>query len=165
MKKALDDGIKQVRARAWVCVRGAGSRSGAPSPVNAWSTPALRSPAPLPFPSPSSPAPLTAHPAPTPPHPTPPPPHPTPLPLPPHPAQVVIIAAGFDTRAYRLARPGVQFYEVDLPHASEKKRELVETLLPAEEVRGPGRGRRAAASLALRLGPRPRLTLAARPRC
>jgi hypothetical protein len=38
----------------------------------------------------------------------------------PHPyprRQVVIIAAGYDTRAYRLARPGVKFYEIDLPHA------------------------------------------------
>ena len=30
---------------------------------------------------------------------------------------MVVVAAGFDTRAYRLARPGVKFYEVDLPHA------------------------------------------------
>jgi O-methyltransferase involved in polyketide biosynthesis len=55
---------------------------------------------------------------------------------------VVIIAAGFDTRAYRLGRPGVAFYEVDLPHASDKKRELVETLLPADQVGGAGRAGR-----------------------
>lgn len=47
--------------------------------------------------------------------------------------QVVIIAAGYDTRAYRLAAPGVRFYEVDMPHASEKKQELVRELLPAKE--------------------------------
>ncbi|GBF98146.1 K(+) efflux antiporter chloroplastic-like [Raphidocelis subcapitata] len=50
---------------------------------------------------------------------------------------VVIIAAGFDTRAYRLGRPGVKFYEVDLPHASQKKRELVEKLLPADKYPRP----------------------------
>lgn len=38
--------------------------------------------------------------------------------------QVVILAAGFDTRAYRLAQPGVHFIEVDLPSASERKRAL-----------------------------------------
>lgn len=43
--------------------------------------------------------------------------------------QIVILAAGFDTRAYRLHRPGVKFYEVDLPHASAKKQDLVETVL------------------------------------
>ncbi|GBF98456.1 S-adenosyl-L-methionine-dependent methyltransferase [Raphidocelis subcapitata] len=51
--------------------------------------------------------------------------------------QVVIIAAGYDTRAYRLGRPGVKFYEVDLPHASEKKRELVEKLFPADKYPRP----------------------------
>ena len=66
----------------------------------------------------------------------PPPTNPNPLPRRPAPPQkkVVIIAAGFDTRAYRLGRPGVKFFEVDLPHASEKKRELVERLLPADKV-------------------------------
>lgn len=55
------------------------------------------------------------------------------LPLPPlH--QVVIIAAGFDTRAYRLSRPGVKFFEIDLPSASQKKIELVKELLPSSEV-------------------------------
>src|SRR4051794_17738665 len=29
--------------------------------------------------------------------------------------QVVIVGAGFDTRAYRLQQPGVQFFEVDHP--------------------------------------------------
>ena len=50
--------------------------------------------------------------------------------------QVVIVAAGFDTRAYRLGRgrAGVKFFEVDLPHASAKKRALVEKLFPADEV-------------------------------
>jgi O-methyltransferase involved in polyketide biosynthesis len=49
--------------------------------------------------------------------------------------QVVVIAAGYDTRAYRLARPGVKFYEIDLPHASRNKQELVRELLPADKVR------------------------------
>ena len=49
--------------------------------------------------------------------------------------QVVIIAAGYDTRAYRLHRPGVRFFEVDLPHASSLKQKLVADLLPSEEVR------------------------------
>jgi O-methyltransferase involved in polyketide biosynthesis len=49
--------------------------------------------------------------------------------------QVVVIAAGYDTRAYRLARPGVKFYEIDLPHASKNKQELVRELLPADKVR------------------------------
>jgi methyltransferase (TIGR00027 family) len=48
--------------------------------------------------------------------------------------QVVIIAAGYDTRAYRLSRPGVRFYEIDLPHASKHKQDLVRELLPASEV-------------------------------
>jgi O-methyltransferase involved in polyketide biosynthesis len=47
---------------------------------------------------------------------------------------VVIIAAGYDTRAYRLGKPGVKFYEIDLPHASEKKQELVKKHMPAEKV-------------------------------
>ena len=38
--------------------------------------------------------------------------------------QVVILAAGYDTRAYRLAQPGVHFIEVDLPSASERKKTL-----------------------------------------
>ena len=42
--------------------------------------------------------------------------------------QVVVVAAGFDTRAQRYARPGVSFYEVDLPHASTKKQRLLEKL-------------------------------------
>ncbi|KXZ54443.1 hypothetical protein GPECTOR_5g95 [Gonium pectorale] len=42
--------------------------------------------------------------------------------------QVVIIAAGYDTRAYRLGAPGVRFFEIDLPTASKRKRELVEKL-------------------------------------
>jgi O-methyltransferase involved in polyketide biosynthesis len=48
--------------------------------------------------------------------------------------QVVIIAAGYDTRAYRLGKPGVRFYEIDLPHASRHKQELVRKLLPASKV-------------------------------
>lgn len=38
------------------------------------------------------------------------------------------MAAGYDTRAYRLAQPGVTFYEVDLPSASVRKQKLVEKL-------------------------------------
>jgi hypothetical protein len=53
----------------------------------------------------------------------------------PHSWQVVVIAAGYDTRAYRLSRPGVKFYEIDLPHASKNKQELVRSLLPANKVR------------------------------
>jgi hypothetical protein len=49
--------------------------------------------------------------------------------------QVVIIAAGYDTRAYRLAKPGVKFYEIDLPHASEKKQQLVKKHMPEDKVR------------------------------
>lgn len=49
---------------------------------------------------------------------------------------MVVLAAGFDTRAYRFARPGVKFFEIDLPHASLRKQELVREVLPdAEKVR------------------------------
>jgi O-methyltransferase involved in polyketide biosynthesis len=36
-------------------------------------------------------------------------------------AQVVVVAAGFDTRAYRIGskHSSVKFFEVDLPHASQ----------------------------------------------
>jgi len=51
--------------------------------------------------------------------------------------QVVIIAAGYDTRAYRLAQPGVRFYEIDLPHASEKKQELVREHMPKDKYSWP----------------------------
>ena len=39
-------------------------------------------------------------------------------------AQIVILGAGYDTRAYRLRgqTPGVQFFEVDLPAMSRRKR-------------------------------------------
>ncbi len=36
--------------------------------------------------------------------------------------QVVVLGAGFDTRAWRCARPGVVYYEVDLPGTQEDKR-------------------------------------------
>jgi len=36
--------------------------------------------------------------------------------------QVVILAAGYDSRAWRLARPGVTFFEVDQPATQEDKR-------------------------------------------
>jgi hypothetical protein len=46
------------------------------------------------------------------------------------PAQVVVVAAGYDTRAYRLAPRGdrVKFFEVDLPDASVRKAELAAKL-------------------------------------
>ncbi|KAG2498652.1 hypothetical protein HYH03_003398 [Edaphochlamys debaryana] len=44
--------------------------------------------------------------------------------------QVVVVAAGFDSRAYRFAAPGVTFFEVDLPEASEAKRRMVDATLP-----------------------------------
>ncbi len=47
---------------------------------------------------------------------------------------MVILAAGYDTRAYRLAAPGVSYFELDLPYASETKRRLVEATLPEEQV-------------------------------
>lgn len=52
--------------------------------------------------------------------------HRPPLPV----RQVVILAAGYDTRAYRLAAPGVSYFELDLPYASETKRRLVQATLP-----------------------------------
>ena len=42
--------------------------------------------------------------------------------------QVVILGAGLDTRAARLARPGVRFFEVDHPATHEYKVERVGTL-------------------------------------
>ena len=36
--------------------------------------------------------------------------------------QVVILAAGYDSRAWRMARPGVTFFEVDQPATQEDKR-------------------------------------------
>ncbi|KAL4430397.1 hypothetical protein ABPG77_002203 [Micractinium sp. CCAP 211/92] len=48
-------------------------------------------------------------------------------------SQVVVIAAGYDTRAYRFYRPGVQFFEVDLPSASKRKQQLVRAVLPGPE--------------------------------
>ncbi|KAL3147589.1 hypothetical protein ABBQ38_014642 [Trebouxia sp. C0009 RCD-2024] len=57
--------------------------------------------------------------------------------------QVVIIAAGFDSRAYRLHTSGLKvpaisslpeltpkIYEIDLPHASTTKQKLVDKVLP-----------------------------------
>jgi methyltransferase (TIGR00027 family) len=37
--------------------------------------------------------------------------------------QVVVIAAGYDSRAWRLARPGVRFFEVDHPATQTDKRQ------------------------------------------
>ncbi len=45
------------------------------------------------------------------------------------------MAAGYDTRAYRLALPGARFFEVDLPAASARKQRLVAELLPEAQVR------------------------------
>lgn len=38
--------------------------------------------------------------------------------------QVVLLAAGYDSRAWRLARPGVRFFEVDHPDTQTRKRRL-----------------------------------------
>ncbi|KAK9830684.1 hypothetical protein WJX74_002499 [Apatococcus lobatus] len=45
--------------------------------------------------------------------------------------QVVIIAAGYDTRSYRkdLHPPGVKYFEIDLPEASLRKQKLVRQVL------------------------------------
>eukprot|EP01025_Chloroclados_australasicus_P023684 TRINITY_DN2396_c0_g1_i4.p1 TRINITY_DN2396_c0_g1~~TRINITY_DN2396_c0_g1_i4.p1 ORF type:complete len:400 (-),score=58.39 TRINITY_DN2396_c0_g1_i4:3780-4979(-) len=52
--------------------------------------------------------------------------------------QVVILAAGFDTRAYRFGnRKGITFYEIDLPHASKKKQAMVNKLLSADRFPRP----------------------------
>lgn len=49
--------------------------------------------------------------------------------------QVVVVAAGYDTRSYRFgasaAAKRVSFFEVDLPEASRKKQELVDAVLSA----------------------------------
>lgn len=46
--------------------------------------------------------------------------------------QVVVVAAGFDTRAYRLrSLPQLKFFEVDRPEVIRKKRALVDKALPA----------------------------------
>lgn len=37
--------------------------------------------------------------------------------------QVVILASGFDSRSWRMARPGVSFFEVDLAATQSRKRE------------------------------------------
>lgn len=42
--------------------------------------------------------------------------------------QVVLLGAGFDTRAARLARPGVRWFEVDHPGSQRAKRERLATL-------------------------------------
>ena len=92
-------------------------------------------------------------------HPTPHPQHPTPPPATPHTptrnTQVVVVAAGYDTRAYRFggaaaagggANGGgggaVRWFEVDLPSASASKRALVERTLPADQVGGKREGER-----------------------
>lgn len=52
-------------------------------------------------------------------------------------AQVVLLGAGFDTRAARLARAGVQFFEVDHPATQAEKRARLATLrgYPAGAIR------------------------------
>jgi methyltransferase (TIGR00027 family) len=42
--------------------------------------------------------------------------------------QVVLLGAGFDTRAARFARPGVRFFEVDHPATQAEKRRRVDAL-------------------------------------
>lgn len=46
-----------------------------------------------------------------------------------------MLAAGFDSTAYRLGRPGVKFFEVDLPALSARKRALVAAALPPDTPR------------------------------
>ena len=41
--------------------------------------------------------------------------------------QVVLLAAGYDSRAWRLARPGVRFFDVDHPDTQTRKRGLAPT--------------------------------------
>ncbi|EFN53633.1 hypothetical protein CHLNCDRAFT_53521 [Chlorella variabilis] len=48
--------------------------------------------------------------------------------------QVVCLAAGYDTRAYRFARRGVKFFELDLPAASQRKQWLVKACLPGYDT-------------------------------
>ena len=51
--------------------------------------------------------------------------------------QIVILGAGYDTRAARLARAGVRYYEVDHPATQARKREVVAALpgYPTEAAR------------------------------
>jgi methyltransferase (TIGR00027 family) len=51
--------------------------------------------------------------------------------------QIVILGAGYDTRAARLARAGVQYFEVDHPATQARKREVVAALpgYPIEAAR------------------------------
>ncbi len=44
--------------------------------------------------------------------------------------QVVLLGAGYDTRPWRLARPGVQFFEVDHPATALRKATLADSLEP-----------------------------------
>ena len=46
--------------------------------------------------------------------------------------QVVLLGAGLDTRAVRLAREGVRFFEVDQPDTQALKRERIGALYPAD---------------------------------
>ena len=48
--------------------------------------------------------------------------------------QVVVLGAGFDTRAYRFAEkmPNVQFFELDLPATLQRKREIVKDAIGQE---------------------------------
>lgn len=48
--------------------------------------------------------------------------------------QVVVLGAGLDTRAVRLARPGVRFFEVDQPASQELKRSRLATRAPEYPV-------------------------------
>ncbi len=49
--------------------------------------------------------------------------------------QVVVVGAGYDARAWRFARPGVTFYEVDHPATQTAKRRLVPPPPDGVEVR------------------------------
>jgi len=47
-----------------------------------------------------------------------------------HPPTLKNHTKGFDTRPYRLHRPGVKFFEIDLPGPSAAKQQLVDATLP-----------------------------------
>lgn len=50
--------------------------------------------------------------------------------------QVVIVAAGFDSRSLRLARPGVTFFEVDHPATqADKRQRLARLAAPSDRIR------------------------------
>ena len=49
--------------------------------------------------------------------------------------QIIVVGAGYDARAWRFARPGVTFYEVDHPATQAAKRKVAPPSSPAVDVR------------------------------